>query len=188
MKGNEYPISIRLSGFGGQGVILASVVIAKAAITYEGKWAIQTQDYGPESRGGASKADVIISDRDIAYPLIETADVLVALSQDAIAQYFPTTREDSLVIIDPTFVKETPKGENVRLVEIPTAKLADEIGNRLVANMVTLGALVALTSVVLEDSLEKSIRDNTPKESHSMNIRGMRAGVKYAQNIRANER
>ena len=183
-----YPISIRLSGFGGQGVVLASVVIVKAAINYEGKWAIQTQDYGPESRGGASKADVIISDRDIAYPLIETADVLVALSQDAIAQHFPATREGSLVIVDPTFVKEAPKGENVRLIEIPAAKLADELGSRLVANMVTLGALVVLTSVISEDSLEKSIRDNTPRASHVMNIRGMRAGIKYAQKIRANER
>ena len=180
-------ISIRFGGFGGQGIVLSAIIIASGTVLHEGKSAIQTQSYGPESRGGSSKAEVIVSDKDIDYPLIEKADVLICLSQDALDSYFHDTHENSLVIIDPAFINDVPGSDHVRLIEIPSTKLADELESRLVANMIILGALIALTSVISEDSLEKSIKDNTPSAFHELNISGMRAGIRYAQKFQAKE-
>lgn len=171
--------AIRFSGFGGQGIVLASIIIAKGAVLQEGWSAVQTQSYGPESRGGACKSDVIVSDKEIGYPLIEKADVLIALSQEALEKYICFTEKDSLVIIDPVFIKEVPKVDHVKIIEIPAAKLADEIGNRLAANIVILGALISLTSVISAKSLETSIRENTPSSSHESNLCGMVAGIEY---------
>jgi len=178
-------ISVRFGGFGGQGIVLSSIIIATGAVIHEGKSAIQTQSYGPESRGGSSKAEVIVSDHEIDYPIVEKADVLVALSQEALDKYLPDTLENGVVIIDPAFIKEIPKGNHLKLVEVPSAKLADEIGSRLAANMIILGAVVALTSVISEESLNKAIKDNTPPASHQMNISGMRAGIEYVKKIGA---
>lgn len=177
-------ISIRFSGFGGQGLVLSAIIIASGAVIHDGTEAVQTQVYGPESRGGASKAEVIVSDREIDYPLIEESDVLVALSQEALDKYFPDVRENSLVIIDPAFIKDIPAAGHVRIIEIPAAELADELGSRLVANMIILGALVALTSVISKEALEKSIKDNTAKAFHKLNTSGISAGISYAEKIR----
>jgi len=176
-------VSIRFSGFGGQGIVLSSIIVAHGAVLHEGKSAVQTQLYGPESRGGSSKSEVIVSDTEINYPLIEKADVLVALSQEALDRYFPDTHKGSLVIIDPVFIKEVPKDNDVKVIEIPSTKLADELGSRLVANIIVLGALVALTSVISEESLVKAIKENTPPASHQANISGMRAGIEYVRKI-----
>ena len=161
--------------------MLSSIIIAKGAVLHEGKAAVQTQSYGPESRGGSSKSDVIVSDKEIDYPLLEKADVLVALSQEALEKYIPDTKEDSLVVIDPVFIKEVPKVHRVKTVEIPAAKLADEIGNRLAANVVVLGALIALTGVISPGSLEKAVKENTPSASHELNLSGMLAGLDYVR-------
>ena len=177
-------ISIRFSGFGGQGLVLSAIIIACGAVIHDEKEAVQTQIYGPESRGGASKAEVIVSDREIDYPLIEKSDVLVALSQEALDKYFPDVRENSLVIIDPAFIKDIPEASHVHLIEIPAAELADELGSRLVANMIILGALVTMSSVISKEALEKSIKDNTAKPFHKLNTTGMSAGMKYAEEIR----
>jgi 2-oxoglutarate ferredoxin oxidoreductase subunit gamma len=180
-------VSIRFSGFGGQGIVLSAITLASGAVIHEGKSAIQTQSYGPESRGGASKAEVIISDRDVDYPLIDEADVLVALSQEALDKYLCETHEKSLVIIDPTFVREVPEAQRARVVEIPSASLADGVGNRMVMNMVVLGALAALTSVISPEALEKSVRDNTPPGFHEANLAAVRAGIKCALEIQGKE-
>jgi 2-oxoglutarate ferredoxin oxidoreductase subunit gamma len=174
-------ISIRFSGFGGQGIVLASIIMAKGAVLHEGKSAVQTQSYGPESRGGASKSDVIVSDKEIDYPLVEKPDILIALSQEALDKYIRDTQDDGLVIIDPVFIKELPKIDGVKVTEIPAATLADEIGNRLAANIVVLGALVALRPIISEASLEKAVKDNTPSASHTSNLSGMLAGLEYAK-------
>lgn len=182
-EGTMSKIAIRFSGFGGQGIVLSSIIIAHGAVLHEGKSAVQTQSYGPESRGGSSKSEVIVSDKEIDYPLIEKADVLIALSQEALDRYLHDTHEGSLVIIDPVFIKEIPKVDHIKVIEIPSAKLADEIGSRLAANIIILGALIALTSVISEGSLEKAIKENTPPASHQMNISGMRAGIEYVKTI-----
>lgn len=181
-------ISIRFSGFGGQGIVLSAITIASGAVLYEDKPALQTQSYGPESRGGASKAEVIISDEEIEYPLIDEADVLIALSQEALEKYLHETHHNSLVIIDPVFVRDRPETDQVRLIEIPAAELADKIGSRVVMNMVILGALVALTSVISKESLEKSIKDNTPDAFHESNLAGMKAGIRYVREMMAKEK
>lgn len=164
---------------------MSSIIVAHGAVRHEGKSAVQTQSYGPESRGGASKSEVIISDEEIDYPLVEKADVLVALSQEGLDKYARDTREGGLVIIDPLFVKDVPKLENVKIVEVPSARLAEEIGNRLAANIIVLGALIDLTSVIGAASLEKAIKENTPPASHQVNISGMRAGIEFARSARS---
>ncbi|MBW2369865.1 MAG: 2-oxoacid:acceptor oxidoreductase family protein [Deltaproteobacteria bacterium] len=174
-------ISIRFAGFGGQGIVLAAVTAAHAAIIYEGKVAIQTQSYGPESRGGSSKAEVIISDEEINYPLIDAPDILIALSQEAIEKYYPATHDDSIIVIDPAYIKAADKYNARKRYEIPAARLADGLGSRQISNMVILGALIRLTHIISESALVKSIQDNTGKAFHASNLKGMKAGARYVE-------
>jgi 2-oxoglutarate ferredoxin oxidoreductase subunit gamma len=175
--------SIRFSGFGGQGIILSAVILAFGTAIYEKRSVVQTQSYGVESRGGSCTADVIISDKAIAYPLVECADFLISLSQEAVNKYIPAINKYSLVIVDPVFVQELPEGLSGRVVEVPAAEMADKLGNRLVSNMIVLGVLSGLSSVISLESLEKSIKRNTNRALHDINISAANVGFKFAGNL-----
>jgi 2-oxoglutarate ferredoxin oxidoreductase subunit gamma len=176
-------ISIRFCGFGGQGIVLSAIIIAYGSVIFDSKEAVQTQSYGPESRGGASKAEVIVADHPIDYPLIDKSDVLIALSQESVDKYFGDAHEGSWVIVDPGLVRDLPQADHLSVAHLPAAKLADELGSRLTANMITLGALIGLTQVISVSSLEKSIMDNTDQAFHELNIAGMQTGLRYAREM-----
>jgi len=179
---------IRFSGFGGQGVILMGIVLARAASLYEKGQsddakpkhmeAIQTQSYGPSARGGHSKCDVKISDHQMLYPFVEVPDDLIIMSQQAYAKYIDDRRPETRIIIDPDLVLDRPKGD---VYEIAATKAAESLGTRIVANIVMLGAYREMTDIVSCESLEKALLDSLPKATHELNKRALRLGAELGR-------
>jgi 2-oxoglutarate ferredoxin oxidoreductase subunit gamma len=165
---------IRIAGFGGQGVILAGLLLGKAAIN-DGKYAVQTQSYGPESRGGAARSEVVISDQKIDYPKVIEADTVVALSQPAFDKYCRDLKENITIIIDSDLVKSL---EN-KVFSVPFTKIADSIGKKVVANSVMLGYLQASTEVVSVESMESTIQENVPENTIQLNLEAFKQGVEF---------
>ncbi|MBC7241260.1 MAG: 2-oxoacid:acceptor oxidoreductase family protein [Anaerolineae bacterium] len=172
---------MRLAGKGGQGMILAGRILAEAVALYDGRNAVQTQDYGPEARGGASKSEVIISDGEIYYPKVMNADLLVCMSQEASDRYYYDLKRDGLLIIDSTNVERSP---TTRVVAVPITELAVKAtGREITAAMVALGLICGLTKIVSEESLEKAIRSLVPKGTEELNVKAMRAGLEEAKRL-----
>jgi 2-oxoglutarate ferredoxin oxidoreductase subunit gamma len=170
---------IRLAGEGGQGMILAGIILAEAAAIYDGKNAIQTQDYGPEARGGASKAEVIIGEGELDYPKVISADVLVAMSQEACDKYASALKKNGLLIVDEEKVGRVP---TTRAIKAPITKLALETtGRTITANVVALGVLVGLTQIVSREAIEKAVIARAPKGTEDMNRAALLAGFAAAE-------
>jgi 2-oxoglutarate ferredoxin oxidoreductase subunit gamma len=173
---------IRLAGEGGQGMILAGIILAEAAAIYAGKNAVQTQSYGPEARGGASKSDVVIADGAIDYPEVLEADVVVTLSQEAYDKFAASRRPGGLLIVDEDKVAGEVSPEAVRL---PITKMAFETtGKTITANAVALGVLVGLTGVVPPQAAEKAMAARAPRGTEEMNRKALQAGLAAAERIR----
>ncbi len=172
---------IRIAGFGGQGVVTIGKIAGVAAALYDKKNAVQTQSYGPESRGGACKSEVVLSDGDIHYPKVRTADVLVALSQMAQDLYLKDLKSGGLLIVDPLTVIKDPPRTDLRLVKVPTAEIAVEVGNKKFQNMVALGAICQLTGVISQEALEKSIAENVPPKTLKQNLEAFKKGMDYVR-------
>lgn len=169
-------LEIRLSGTGGQGIILAGIILAEAAI-HDGKNAIQSQSYGPEARGGASKAEVIISDGEILYPKVKQPDIFLALSQEACDKYIGGVKDDCIVIIDSTITLDEKKHKNMKIIRVPVISTAeDKLKKSMVANIVALGAIVASTGVVSRDALEKAVLSRVPKGTEELNKTALSEG------------
>lgn len=165
---------VRLAGTGGQGVILASVILAEAAGVHEGRQVVQTQSYGPEARGGASKADVIIADEPILFPKARKLDVLVCLSQQAADKYLADLKVRGMAVIDSFYVRECPREGAVCLPLAETAR--KELGRELFTNIVMLGALARLTRIVRLESLEKAVEARVPAHSLELNRKALHVG------------
>ena len=170
---------IRLAGEGGQGMILAGIILAEAAAIYDGKNVVQSQSYGPEARGGASKAEVIIANKAIDYPEVIEADILVILSQEAYDKYAGTVKEGGLVIIDTSNVENT---EIKGCIELPITEIAQETtGRQITANTVALGVLVELTDIVSKDGISKAVAARAPKGTQEINQIALEAGFEAAK-------
>lgn len=171
-------LELRLAGTGGQGQILASIILADAAAVFEGLNAVQTQDYGPESRGGASKAEVIITTGEVDYPKVTHPDLLLAMSQDGFNKYARTVREGGIILVDSAWVKDTlatPPGTTVH--RLPLTEIArDKVGKALVANVVALGAIVAVTDAISLEALEQAVLARAPKGTEELNRKALHAG------------
>lgn len=169
-------IEIRISGFGGQGVVLAGYIIGKAVTLYSQQEAVMTQSYGPEARGGASSANIIISDEPIDYPFVQSADILVALSQEGYTRYRPKTKPQALILADQDLVSPD-QGDLV--YAIPATHFAGELGKRIVANMVMLGFLSSTSGVVERIWMEKTIESSVKPNTLSLNIQAFSKGYEY---------
>ena len=170
---------IRLAGSGGQGIIMAAIVLAEAAGVHEGKQVSQTQSYGPEARGGTCKAEVVISDSPIDYPKVSRPDFMLAMNQASVNKYFGDLKPTGLLIVDSTLVSKVP---TAKTVSIPFTKIArEEFGTDLVANMLALGALGWLSKDVSLESLEEALISRVPPGTEDLNLRALRAGVKAAE-------
>ena len=171
---------LRFSGAGGQGLITAGIIMAKAASIYEGKQAVQSQSYGPEARGGASKSEVIISDETIDYPKATTVDALLAMTQEACDKYSHDLKEGGVLLIDSDLVKTLPKG-NFKIVSFPIINTAkNDVGREIVANIVALGAMVALTGQVTRDNAEKAVLSSVPEAFIDLNKKAFSIGFEKA--------
>jgi 2-oxoglutarate ferredoxin oxidoreductase subunit gamma len=173
---------IRLAGEGGQGMILAGIILAEAATIYEGHNAVQSQSYGPEARGGASKSEVIISKGEIDHPEVLQPDVVVALSQEAFRKFGATVKPTGLLIVDADKVDSSTAPQAIRL---PITKMAFETTGRIItANTVALGVLVGLTGVVSQKALEKAIIARAPRGTEDMNHKALEAGFAAARGVK----
>jgi 2-oxoglutarate ferredoxin oxidoreductase subunit gamma len=167
---------IRLAGNGGQGLVLAGIILAEAAGLFEGRPVAQTQVYGPESRGGASRTDIIIDRVAVDYPKATAPDALLVMSEDAWRRFGASVRAGGLVIFDMDLVRPET-GAETRAVGLPLTRAArDSLGRAIVANVLGLGALVALTGVVSRRSLEAAVRRRAPRGSDEINARALAAG------------
>ena len=162
------------SGSGGQGVITAAIILAEAAVLYEGLIAVQSQVYGPEARGGACKAEVLIAEKKVSYPKVNKADILLVMSQPAYDKYIDDVKEDATVIVDSSLVKYK-KGKGV--YPIPITKLAaEEVGLKVTANVVSLGVLCSLTKIVSFQALERALLSRIPPGTEEINKKALRLG------------
>jgi 2-oxoglutarate ferredoxin oxidoreductase subunit gamma len=173
---------IRLSGSGGQGLILAGIILAEAAGLYDGRFVTQTQSYGPEARGGVSRSDVVISDQEIDYPKALQLDLLLAMNQRSCDAYFQDLKHGGVLLVDSTFVSEIPPGQ---AVAIPFTRIArDDLGREVVANIVSLGALAVFCPVVSRGGMEKAVLGRVPEGTEDLNLHALEAGVKAAERCR----
>lgn len=174
---------IRLSGSGGQGIITAGIILAEAAGIHEGRFVCQTQSYGPEARGGASKAEVVISDEEIDYPKAIKPDLLLAMNQKSCDMYLFDLKPTGILIVDSTLVKQLP---TTRAVSLPFTRMArEELGKKFVANIVALGALVTLSRVVSTANLEAAVLGRVPPGTEELNRRALKAGIDAAEQVLA---
>lgn len=172
---------IRLAGEGGQGMILAGIILAEAAAIYDGRNVVQSQSYGPEARGGASRSEVIISEEEIDFPEVIMPDILVALSQMAFDKYSSNLSPQGLLIVDDERVRNVSGGKVVRL---PVGRIAQQAtGKAITANTVALGILVGLTGLVSRQAIEQAVAAHAPKGTGEMNSKALQAGFEQAEII-----
>lgn len=177
--GMAFRYEVRLSGSGGQGLILMGIILAEAAGVYDGKYVAQTQSYGPEARGGSSKAEVVVSDEEIDYPEAIQLDLLLAMNQASCDKYYPDLKPEGLLIVDSTFVTQIPTS---RVFQVPFTRIAREKFNReVVANIVALGALTQLSPIVSAKAMEAAVLKRVPRGTEKLNQDALRAGIAAAK-------
>ncbi len=174
---------IRLAGFGGQGIILSGHILGKAAALFENKNAVFTQSYGPEARGGSCSADVVLSEGAIHYPKVGCPHVLVLMSQGAWATYGGSIRPGGILIVDSDLVKLPNDLPEVTVYKVPSTRMAEELGRKIVANIVMLGAVAALGGIVTYDSLKQSVLASIPPGTEKLNIEAFDKGYEYGRKL-----
>jgi 2-oxoglutarate ferredoxin oxidoreductase subunit gamma len=179
-------VEVRFAGFGGQGIIKSGIITAAAACIYSEKNAVQTQSYGPESRGGACKSEVVLSEEEIDFPKVVEPDVLVVMSQHAHNEYAENVKPGGTIIMDPDMIPHEKKPRNVNVFKVPATKIAEELGRKIVANIVMLGALVAITNILDKNAVKESIKANIPKGTEDLNLKAFEKGYEYAKNLLKN--
>lgn len=174
---------VKIGGLGGQGVILSGIIIGKAACIYDKKYATLIQSFGPEARGSACSAQLIISDDYIAYPYIKKADILVVMSQDAYNKFEPELILDGILITEEELVNVTNLRNGIKHYKIPATRFAEEIGRRIVLNIVMVGFFTAVTKLLSPVAVEKALLDSIPKGTEDINMRAFKKGYEYGINI-----
>jgi 2-oxoglutarate ferredoxin oxidoreductase subunit gamma len=176
---------IRVGGFGGQGVIMAGMIIGRAASLYDSKEASLSQSFGPEARGSACSAQVIVSDSRIHYPYVSRADILVAMSQEAFEKFSMNMDPEGAVLIEDELVKVHDLPPGVSVHSVPSTRLAEEIGRRLVANIVMVGFVIAVTGLVRGDAARRAVKDLVPRGTEDLNLMAFDRGHEYGLQSKA---
>jgi 2-oxoglutarate ferredoxin oxidoreductase subunit gamma len=177
-------VEVRFAGFGGQGIIKSGIIVAAAASIHGGKNAVQTQSYGPESRGGACKSEVVVSDEEIDFPKVVEPDVLVLMSQHAYNEYVEDVKSGGTVIMDPDMIPHEKDLGKVRIFRVPATKIAEQLGRKIVANIVMIGAFVSITGLLTADSVKGSIEENVPKGTEELNLEAFEKGFELGKSIK----
>jgi 2-oxoglutarate ferredoxin oxidoreductase subunit gamma len=168
-------IEVRISGLGGQGVVLAGQILGRAVI-HDGKNVVQTQSYGAEARGSMAKSEVIISDKKIGFPIVRKCDILIAMNQEAVEKNIKDLKEDSILLLDSSIVKTMPKSK-AKIFKVPATQIAeDSCGGKIYANMVMLGALIRATRIVNESSVELAIKESFEEKASRANVLAFEKG------------
>jgi 2-oxoglutarate ferredoxin oxidoreductase subunit gamma len=173
---------VRLAGEGGQGMVLAGVILAEAAALYDGLNAVQTQNYGPEARGGTSRSEVIIARGEIDYPKVMSADLLLCMSQEACDRFGSAVADEGLIVVDSTSASRLP---SPRALAVPISQIAEEAtGRRIAASIVALGLVGGLTGIVSKEALTKAVAERVPPGTQEMNLAALEAGYAAAERVK----
>jgi 2-oxoglutarate ferredoxin oxidoreductase subunit gamma len=171
---------IRICGFGGQGVILAGFIIGKAASVFMDYHAVQSQSYGPEARGGAARSEVIVSDEKIGYPRPLGVDLLVAMSQESFDSYRDDIDKDTIIIVDPDLVKKHDIGRPI--YKIHAQQIAEKLGNKIVTNIVMVGASTSIFKLLDPEAVKQSVLDSVPSRFKDLNEKAFEKGFEAGKN------
>lgn len=175
-KGKKMRMEIKFGGFGGQGIILMGNITAKAAALYDNKNAIFTPSYGPEARGGAASSNVVIDTEEIDYPYVKNLDVLVVMSQEAYEKYAPLLKDDGTLLVDEDLVN-LKNGEG-KIAKMPATRVAEEMGKRIIANIVMLGFFIGATGLVSYEAIKRAILESVPEKFRKLNEDAFEMGYK----------
>jgi 2-oxoglutarate ferredoxin oxidoreductase subunit gamma len=171
---------IRFAGFGGQGVILAASVVGKAATLYQNLYATMCQNFGPESRGGSCSAQLLISSEPVLYPYVTQTDILAVMSQEAYFKFAGELKPGGLMLVEEDLVRISDLPAETRVYGIPATRLAEEIGKKMVLNMVMVGAFVAVTKLLDPDAVRRAVAESVPGHLRDVNLRAFDAGFSYS--------
>jgi 2-oxoglutarate ferredoxin oxidoreductase subunit gamma len=170
---------LRIAGFGGQGVILSAIVIGKAASVYQGAYATMTQNFGPEARGGACSAQLLLSDQPILYPYVTQPDIMVVMSQEAYTRFVPELKEGGTLIVEQDLVRVIDLPRQTKVYSCPATRLAEELGKRMVLNSVMVGFFTAVTQLLELDAVRKAVADSVPSTFQELNLKAFEKGYDY---------
>ena len=170
---------IRLAGFGGQGVILSAIVLGKAASIFQGSYATMTQNFGPEARGGACSAQLVLSDSPVLYPYVTHPDIMVAMSQEAYTRFAPELKDGGMLIIEQDLVRVSDLHKEFQIYSIPATRIAEELGKRMVLNSVMVGFFTAVTRLLDADAVRKAVADSVPPSFLKLNLQAFEKGFEY---------
>jgi 2-oxoglutarate ferredoxin oxidoreductase subunit gamma len=170
---------IKFGGFGGQGVILAGMIIGRAASLYNNQFATLTQSFGPEARGSACSAQVIISENKVLYPYVTRPEILLVMSQEACNKFLPETTDDAMVIIEEDLVKPQGLKPGMKLFGIPATRLAEELGRKMILNIVMVGFFTAVTKLVAFEAAREAVIASVPQGTEAMNLKAFERGYQY---------
>ncbi len=174
---------IKFGGLGGQGIILAGMIVGKAAALYDKKESTLTQAFGPEARGSACSAQVVVSDEKILYPYVQHPHILVTMSQDAYTQFSPALAPGGTLIIEEELVKPEPIPPGAKVYKVPATRIAEDLGRRMVLNIVMVGFFAAVTKVVNVDAIRKAVADSVPKGTTDLNLKAFDRGYEYGLSL-----
>jgi len=174
---------IRVAGFGGQGVILSAIVLGKAASIYENGFATMTQNFGPEARGGACSAQLVISDSPVLYPYTTRPDIMVIMSQEAYNRFAHELKPGGTLIIEEDLVRVSDLKGDPQVYAIPATRFAEELGKRMVLNSVMVGFFTAVTKLLDADAVRKSVADSVPPNFRELNLKAFEKGFEYGIEI-----
>jgi 2-oxoglutarate ferredoxin oxidoreductase subunit gamma len=175
---------VRFTGFGGQGMAVVGYILGRAGAVYDGNSATMTQSYGPEARGGASSSQVIISPDRIFYPYVIESDVLVAMSQEGYDKHRQNLKPDGKLLLDEDLVELAPDESAKSIFKIPATRFAEELGRKIVANIVMLGFFSGLADFVSEEAMRKAISESVPKPTIDLNLKAFDKGRDYALKLK----
>jgi len=171
---------IRFGGYGGQGIVRSGIIAGMAASIYDSKFATMSQSFGPEARGGACSSQLVVSETKVLYPYVTKSDVLVAMSQEAYDKFEPELNESKgLLLYDVDLVKPNPSRGNIKEYAIPATRFAEELGRKIVANVVMLGFFTAITKIVSHDSMTKAVPKSVPEKAIELNMKALERGYEY---------
>jgi 2-oxoglutarate ferredoxin oxidoreductase subunit gamma len=174
---------IRFSGFGGQGIIRCGLIAGKALSLYDNKNATMTQSFGPEARGSACSSQLVVDDNRVLYPYITEPQILVSMSQEAYDKYEPNLRNNGILIIDEDLVKTKPIRGKIKSYAVPSTRFAEELGNRIIANLVMMGFFTAVTKIVTPDAMKKALPGLVPDRFLDLNIKAFEKGYDHGIKI-----
>jgi 2-oxoglutarate ferredoxin oxidoreductase subunit gamma len=177
---------IRIAGFGGQGVLLSAHIIGRAVSIHEGGYATMTQNYGPEARGGAASAALVVSDQPVLYPYAVSPDILVALSQEAYSRFVGEVKEGGMLLVEEDLVPLDHKSQHLKVYGIPATRIAEELGKKMVLNVVMVGFFCAITGVLSRESAIAAVTDAVPERFRKLNLDAFDRGFQYGVDLLAN--